>query len=158
MIFCPENFYSQNHACTLNTIVNIEQFIAQNSGLYSKTELWEKLPKKIMYQSYKVVLQFLLSSRKITIQGKKVVWMGKKEKFELENYEAQNHASTLTTICNVYEFISKNSGTYSKTELWNNLPKKIMYQSYKVILEYLINSDLIAVKERRVIISGGDSK
>jgi len=155
MIFSPEKFSSQNHACTINTILNIEHFIFSNSGLYTKTQLWQNLPKKIMYQSYKVVLEYLLTTNKISIQGRKVVWIGTKSKFDLEAYKAQNHAPTLTTICNVHEFISKNTGIYSKTDLWNSLPKKIMYQSYKVILEYLLFSGQIVIEGRKVTINGG---
>lgn len=154
MIFCPEENTSQNHACTLNTVLNIEQFIQDHSGQFSKTELWNNLPKKIMYQSYKIVLEFLLISGKIRLEGKLVVWCGNKEKFNLEHYNAQNHLPTLTTISNFLNFLSKNSGQYSKTELWNNLPKKIMYQSYKVILEYLQDSNLIAIDSRKVVFRG----
>lgn len=72
MIFSPEKFSSQNHKCTLNTILSIEYFIQENSGLYSKTELWNSLPKKIMYQSYKVVLEYLAYSNQIKVEGRKV--------------------------------------------------------------------------------------
>jgi hypothetical protein len=157
MIFCPEENISQNHACTLNTITNIEQFIKNHSGQFSKTELWENLPKKIMYQSYKVVLDFLIYSNKIQILGRKVTWILKDENFDINSYSAQNHAPTLTTISNILEFISQNSGQFSKTELWENLPKKIMYQSYKVVLGYLTESNLIRIEKRKVIF-GGDQK
>lgn len=153
MIFSPEKFSSQNHSCTLNTVLNIEQYIQENSGLFSKTELWEALEKKIMYQSYKIVLEFLLISGKISIENKKVVWAGNSLNFNLETYKAQNHAPTLTTISNVLEFISTNSSIYSKTDLWSSLPKKIMYQSYKVILEYLLTSGLIKIEGRKVVLS-----
>ena len=158
MIFSPEEYSSQNHGCTLNTITNIEQFIFENSGKYSKTELWAALPKKIMYQSYKVVIEFLLFSGKIRVENRKVVWNNFDLNFDLSTYNAQNHAPTLTTITNILEFVSKNSNIYSKTELWNALPKKIMYQSYKVILEYLLISGLLKIEGRKVIFIGGENK
>jgi len=38
----------------------------------------------------------------------------------------------------------KNPGTYNRTELWKNLPKKVMWQTYLVILEYLESINKIA--------------
>jgi hypothetical protein len=151
MIFSPEKNTSQNHACTLKTIVNIEQFIFENSGKFSKTELWNNLPKKIMYQSYKIVLDFLINTKKIQILGRKIIWTGNQETFDLSIYTAQNHLPTLKTIINIIEFTSKNSNQFSKTQLWNNLPKKIMYQSYKIILEYLIKGEVLIVDKRKLI-------
>ncbi len=150
MIFAPEDFDSQNHSCTLNTILNIEYFISKNSGAFSKTELWQALPKKIMYQSYKIVIEYLLNSNKIQIRGKKVFWISKKPILNLEEFTSQNHLATLTTLTNVEKFISENSTKYSKTELWEALPKKIMYQTYKIILAYLESSELISIENRKV--------
>ncbi|MDA3855946.1 MAG: hypothetical protein PF569_06795 [Candidatus Woesearchaeota archaeon] len=159
MIFSPEGYSSKNHACTLSTIINIESFIYENSGLYSKTELWKALPKKIMYQSYKIVLEYLLNSNKITIRGKKVIWNGRDSKFNLDNFSAQNHNATLNTICSIESFLVENSGLYSKTELWNSLPKKIMYQTYKVILAYLDHSDKLKIEDKKVkLMLGGQSQ
>lgn len=159
MIFSPEDYSSKNHACTLSTIINIESFIYENSGLYSKTELWKALPKKIMYQSYKIVLEYLLISNKITIRGKKVIWIGRDSKFNLANFSSQNHNATLNTICSIEKFILENNSIYSKTELWKELPKSIMYQTYKVILAYLEHSNKLKIEERKVkLIYGGETK
>ena len=35
------------------------------------------------------------------------------------------------------KFIDEHSGEYKKTELFNNLPKKVMWQTFQVIMEYL---------------------
>lgn len=157
MIFTPENHNSQNHACTLNTISNIESFIYENSGVYSKTELWNNLPKKIMYQSYKVVLEYLLHQGKIAIISRKVVWTNKGVLLNLDAFSAQNHNATLSTIVSIEKFLSSNSGVFSKTELWNALPKKVMYQTYKVVLEYLFSSRNYGVVNRKVVRVGGES-
>ena len=37
----------------------------------------------------------------------------------------------------VEKFIEKNSGEYKKTELFKSLPKKVMWQTFQVIIEYL---------------------
>ena len=44
---------------------------------------------------------------------------------------------TLQTVLMVEKFIDDNSGEYKKTELFNNLPKKVMWQTFQVIMEYL---------------------
>ena len=44
---------------------------------------------------------------------------------------------TLQTVLMVEKFIDENSGEYKKTELFNNLPKKVMWQTFQVIMEYL---------------------
>src|SRR3989338_9063593 len=44
---------------------------------------------------------------------------------------------TLQTVLMVEKFIDKHSGTYKKTELFNSLPRKVMWQTFQVIMEYL---------------------
>jgi hypothetical protein len=44
---------------------------------------------------------------------------------------------TLQTVLMVEKFIEENSGGFKKTELFNNLPKKVMWQTFQVIIEYL---------------------
>src|SRR3989344_3726040 len=51
---------------------------------------------------------------------------------------------TLQTVLMVEKFIKDNSGEYKKTELFKNLPKKVMWQTFQVIMEYLENMLRIA--------------
>ena len=51
---------------------------------------------------------------------------------------------TLDTVLMVEKSIEKNSGEYNRTELWKNLPKKVMWQTFLVILDYLENINKIA--------------
>lgn len=44
---------------------------------------------------------------------------------------------TLQTVLMVEKFIDKNSGEYKKTELFHNLPKKVMWQTFQIIMSYL---------------------
>ena len=44
---------------------------------------------------------------------------------------------TLQTVLMVEKFIDENSGEYKKTDLFKNLPKKVMWQTFQVIMEYL---------------------
>lgn len=52
---------------------------------------------------------------------------------------------TLDTVLMVEEFIEKNSGDFNIRGFWENLPKKIMWQTYLVILDYLQNINKIAL-------------
>ncbi|MBW2990355.1 hypothetical protein KY348_01480 [Candidatus Woesearchaeota archaeon] len=64
----------------LNTILMVEKFIEKNSGKYKKRKLWESLPKKMMYQTFCVVIEYLLYSHKIRInREKRIEWKEKKE-------------------------------------------------------------------------------
>ena len=46
-------------------------------GLYKRKSLWENLPKKMKYQTYKVILDYLVYSNKVGIdKDGKVVWIG----------------------------------------------------------------------------------
>jgi len=52
---------------------------------------------------------------------------------------------TLQTVLMVERTIEKYSGEFSRTELWKNLPKKVMWQTYLVILDYLQSINKIAI-------------
>ncbi len=51
---------------------------------------------------------------------------------------------TLDTVLMVERTIEENSGEYNRTELWKNLPRKVMWQTFLVILDYLENINKIA--------------
>ncbi|MDD3994125.1 MAG: hypothetical protein PHX15_02940 [Candidatus Nanoarchaeia archaeon] len=51
----------------------------------------------------------------------------------------------LNTILMLEEFIQSHDGEFKKKQLWNNLPKKMMYQTYSLALDYLILSNKISV-------------
>jgi hypothetical protein len=59
---------------------------------------------------------------------------------------------TLQTVIMVEKFIDKNSGEYKKTELFNNLPKKVMWQTFQVIIEYLKSINKIAYDNQGYIV------
>lgn len=65
----------KKHSPTLETIRMIENKIKSNNGKYTKTQLWKKLPKQTMYQTYKVALDYLLDSNKIVMNSHKVTWI-----------------------------------------------------------------------------------
>jgi hypothetical protein len=62
------------------------------------------------------------------------------------------HYPQLDTILRVEDFIRENSGEFKKKSLWKNLPKKMIYQTFCVIFDYLLESGKIAQdRERNVI-------
>ena len=60
----------------LDTILMIEKSIQKHDGELSKMNLWKKLPKKMMYQTFCVAIDYLLYSRKISIDSEgKIGWI-----------------------------------------------------------------------------------
>jgi len=51
----------------LETVVMVEKFIKEHNGDFKKTELFNKLPKKIMWGTFNVILKYLWDSNKIGI-------------------------------------------------------------------------------------------
>ena len=54
----------------LDTVLMVERFIQEKDGEYKKKQLWENLPKKMMYQTYSVIIDYLLISGKISVEIK----------------------------------------------------------------------------------------
>lgn len=63
------------HYPRLDTVIKVEDAIKKHDGEYSRTELWNKLEKKMMYQTFKIIMDYLIKSRKVIIKGDKVVWI-----------------------------------------------------------------------------------
>ncbi len=60
----------------LDTILMIEHFIKENDGEYRKKQLWGSLPKKMMYQTFSLALDYLLVSGKISVDAEgKIGWI-----------------------------------------------------------------------------------
>lgn len=60
----------------LDTVLMVEQFIKEHDGEYKKRSLWENLPKKMMYQTFCVIIDYLLYSHKISLDAEgKVGWI-----------------------------------------------------------------------------------
>lgn len=63
---------------------------------------------------------------------------------QLFNRNSNARSPTLQTVLMVEKFIDDNSGEYKKTELFKNLPKKVMWQTFQIIMEYLESTHKIA--------------
>ena len=53
----------------LDTVIMVEKFIKENSGEFRKTKLFQKLPKKIMWGTFNVILKYLWENNKIGISS-----------------------------------------------------------------------------------------
>ncbi len=60
----------------LDTVLMVEEFIMENGGEFKKRSLWENLPKKMMYQTFCIIFDYLLDSGKIALDSDgKVAWI-----------------------------------------------------------------------------------
>ncbi len=78
------------HSPRLDTIEMVEETIRKNP-LLSKTELWKKLPKQMMYQTFSTAIEHLTETKKIRIneEGKiELTAEEKKEKKEIKETKA----------------------------------------------------------------------
>lgn len=64
------------HYPQLDTVLMVEEFIKQLSGEFKKRQLWEHLPRKMMYQTFCVIFDYFMSSGKLaTDREGKVAWI-----------------------------------------------------------------------------------
>jgi hypothetical protein len=58
---------SMLHSPTLDSVIMVEETIQKYSQKYGKYQLWKKLPRKMMYQTFLIILNYLKSSGKLII-------------------------------------------------------------------------------------------
>jgi len=64
------------HSPQLDTIRMVEEFIREHSGEYKRRALWESLPKRMMYQTFKTIIEYLEESGKIASDSQgKICWI-----------------------------------------------------------------------------------
>lgn len=77
------------HSPTLESVIMVEKTIEKHSTECGKYQLWKKLPKKMMYQTYLIILNYLKESGKIVIDKEGcIIWIWNPEmvrKLEKEN-------------------------------------------------------------------------
>ena len=67
---------SSLHSPQLDTVLMVESFIREHSGEFKKRALWENLPKKMMYQTFSVIIRYLQDSGKVAIDADgKICWI-----------------------------------------------------------------------------------
>ena len=64
------------HYPRLDTVLMVEEMIKKTSGEFTKKPLWEKLPKKVMYQTFSLIIDYLLETMKIAVDREgKICWI-----------------------------------------------------------------------------------
>ncbi len=58
---------------TLDTIEMVEKTINEYSGEYRKTQLWDKLPRKVMWPTFVRILDYLQEINKIVVSQDGVI-------------------------------------------------------------------------------------
>jgi hypothetical protein len=72
----PNPLHVPLHEPQLDTILMVEKAILEAEDYPTRTELWNSLPRKVQYQTFKRVLDYLEASGKITFNGKVIVYTG----------------------------------------------------------------------------------
>jgi len=62
------------HNPTLESVLMVEKVVKDHSQEYGKYQLWKKLPRKMMYQTYQTILDYLQESGKIMIDKDGIVF------------------------------------------------------------------------------------
>jgi hypothetical protein len=64
------------HSPTLESVIMVEKAVQKHSQECGKYQLWKKLPRKMMYQTFQVILEYLEESGKIMVdpRGGCVIW------------------------------------------------------------------------------------
>ena len=57
----------------LQTVLMVEKFIKNNSMFYTKREIFNKLPKKMLWGTFKIIIDYLKETLKIMIEDNGVV-------------------------------------------------------------------------------------
>lgn len=64
------------HYPRLDTVMMVEKTIKKLKYYPTKTELWRALPKKVMYQTFSMIIDYLVTINKIIIdKDGRIVWV-----------------------------------------------------------------------------------
>ncbi len=63
------------HYPRLDTVIMVENKIKSEEEWKSKRQLWLSLEKKIMYQTFNIIISYLQDSGKIVIKNGKIIWI-----------------------------------------------------------------------------------
>ncbi|MFH1895226.1 MAG: phenylalanine--tRNA ligase subunit alpha [archaeon] len=69
------------HSPRLDTVAMVEETIKKSKENLSKTELWKKLPKQMMYQTFSTAIDYLVELKKIRLNEEgKIEWIAEQHK------------------------------------------------------------------------------
>ena len=63
------------HYPRLDSILMVEKVILEIENYPTRMELWKSLPKKMQYQTFKLILDYLERSNKIMFDNGKIIWI-----------------------------------------------------------------------------------
>jgi len=138
---------------TLDTIMMVEEFIKANSGKYKKTEVFRKLPRKVMWQTYSRIMRYLEENFKMVYdrRGYAVyIWVEKlteeikeKTKFTRGERNLDEIKKKVTPILERYgvtkagifgSFARGENDPYSDVDILVEMPKEADYSAYLDLL------------------------
>ena len=64
------------HEPNLDTVLMVEKAIIDSEEYPTRTELWRALPRKMQYQTFKRILDYLEASGKIAFEKRKIMYTG----------------------------------------------------------------------------------
>jgi hypothetical protein len=64
------------HEPKLDTILMVEKAIIDAEDYPTRTELWKSLPRKMQYQTFKRILDYLEASGKISFDKARIIYTG----------------------------------------------------------------------------------
>lgn len=71
------------HYPRLDTVLMVEDAIQNAKNYPTRTELWKSLPKQVQYQTFQIILEYLLESNKIIFtKGDKIMWIASNPKLD----------------------------------------------------------------------------
>ncbi|MDE1870138.1 MAG: hypothetical protein KGH71_04100 [Candidatus Micrarchaeota archaeon] len=65
----------QLHYPRLDTVLMVEDMLKKEGEFKSKRSLWLALPKKMMYQTFMLIIKYLEESGKVAIKEGAVIWI-----------------------------------------------------------------------------------
>ena len=63
------------HIPRLDTVLMVEDTIKKLDYYPTKNQLWRALPRMVMWQTFNIILDYLIKSNKIIIDNGEIVWI-----------------------------------------------------------------------------------
>ena len=71
------------HYPRLDTVLMVEDAIQNARKYQARMELWKSLPKQVQYQTFQIILDYLLKSNKIIFtKDNKIMWIASNQKLD----------------------------------------------------------------------------
>ena len=63
------------HYPKFDSILMVEKVVQEMKDYPTRMQLWRALPKKMQYQTFKLILNYLEKSNKIMFEENKIIWI-----------------------------------------------------------------------------------